>query len=405
MSQGAIVVGAHVNGLGVIRALASHGIPIAVISTRSFDIAQHSRWVSERHDLFRLHEQQDALIELLEWNATRWLGWAIFPTNDDAVTALAQHHERLSRSYRLTVQPWEIVSHIVDKDRMQALAQRVGLELPTCFGATTAQTAARDDLHYPLVVKPIQHDHLISCFGAKLFLAHDAEQLRMAIDRLTQAGLRGLVFDFVPGPDSNLYVYCVYIDAHGEPSPGVTVRKLRQNPPFIGGARAAEIVPEIHLLREATVELLRRAGFRGMAFAEFKLDPRSGRFLFIEVNGRAVLFNSLLPPTGIDLVTMTWSDFALDRSIRLQPTNWDGTWVHLQADIRCWFAYRDIEQLSLSEFLAPYRRPKTFAVWSASDPKPFIAQTALAARGALAALGRERHQPAPPQRGSGARLR
>lgn len=392
MSQGAIVVGAHANGLGVIRALAPHGIPIAVISTRSFDIAQYSRWVGERQELFRLHERQDALIELLERNATRWSGWAIFPTNDDALTALAQHHERLSRSYRLAVQPWEIVSHIVDKDRMHALAQRVGLDSPVCFGPATAQTAARHDLRYPVMVKPIQHDRLISLFGTKLFLARNAEQLRVAIDRLQEAGLPGLVFDLVPGPDSNIYVYCVYVDAHGEPSPGVTVRKLRQNPPLVGGARAAEIVPEMPVLREATVELLRRAGFRGMAFAEFKRDPRTGRFLFIEVNGRAVLFNSLLPPTGIDLVTMTWADFARGESVRPHPTGWNGVWVHLQADLLGWFFYRHVEQLSLSELLAPYRRPKTFAVWSASDPKPFLAQTALTARGALAALGRGRYR-------------
>ena len=51
MSPGAVVVGAHINGLGVIRALGPRGVPIAAVSTRPYDIAQHSRWVSERHEL------------------------------------------------------------------------------------------------------------------------------------------------------------------------------------------------------------------------------------------------------------------------------------------------------------------------------------------------------------------
>src|SRR5215210_3761747 len=114
MAPGAVVVGAHVNALGVIRALAARGIAIAAVSTRAFDVAHHSRWVSESHELFELHERRESLVEFLERNETRWRGWAVFPTNDDALTALAQHHERLSRAYRLSVQPWEIVADIVD---------------------------------------------------------------------------------------------------------------------------------------------------------------------------------------------------------------------------------------------------------------------------------------------------
>ena len=42
--------------------------------------------------------------------------------------ALARHHEHLSRAYQLTCQPLEVVSRIVDKDPMHALAGRVGLD-------------------------------------------------------------------------------------------------------------------------------------------------------------------------------------------------------------------------------------------------------------------------------------
>ena len=388
MSRGAVVVGAHANGLGVIRALGPHGIPIVSISTRPFDMAHHSRFVTERHPLPEFHARHESLVELLAANAGRWNGWCVYPTNDDAMSTLARHHERLSRSYRLPVQPWEIVRHIVDKDLMDALAQRAGVALPRCYGPATAETAAREDIRYPLLVKPIQHDRLISRFRAKLFLVRDATQLRAAVARLAEADSTGLVYEFIPGADSDIYVYCVYMDGAGEPSPGITVRKLRQNPPFIGGARAAEIAPPEPALREATVELLRRAGFRGMAFAEFKRDRRDGRFLFIEVNGRAVLFNSVMPPTGVDLVTMTWSDFALGEPPRAAPTGWNGAWVHLQAELLCAVRHRKTERLGIGELLAPYRRPLRFGDWSASDPGPFIAQSALAVRDTLADWGR-----------------
>ena len=255
--------------------------------------------------------------------------------------------------------------------------------MPICHGAATPHTASRADLRYPLIVKPTRHDHLISTFGVKLFVADDQAALHAAVERLASVGLDGLVFESIPGPDSEIFVYCVYVDGRGEPSPGVTVRKLRQNPPFIGGARAAEVVDEIAVLREATVALLRRAGYHGMAFAEFKRHARTGRFVFVEVNGRPVLFNSILPPTGVDLVAMAWSDVVLGQRLEVRPTAWRGSWIHLQADVLASVRYRRVERLGIGEWLAPYRKPKTFAVWSLRDPRPFAAQTALLARRVL----------------------
>ena len=378
MTPGAVVVGAHINGLGVIRALGRRGVSIAAVSTRPYDFAQHSRWVSERHELREFPECPRSLVDLLEQNASRWSGWAVFPTTDDALTVLSMHHEQLSRTYRLPLDPWEIAAHGVDKDRLHALAQKVGLDLPICHGPATAETAAKP-LRYPVVVKPIQHDRLLSSFGTKLFLAEDAGQLRTSIERFREIGLRGLVFEYVPGPDSQLYVYCVHVDARGQPSPGITVRKLRQHPPLTGGPRVCEVVDENPALREATIELLREAGLRGLAYAEFKLDPRDGKLVFIEVNCRTVALDGILPPTGIDLVSSAWSELVLGEPLRLRSTGWRGCWIHLQADVGCSLR----ERLSLRELSAPYRRPKVFADWSAVDPRPFLAQTSISLRAAV----------------------
>ena len=380
MRPGAIVIGGHVNALGVIRALAPHDVPIAVVTTRPFDIAHHSRWVSEHHHLPRLHEDRTALVELLDRHASRWSGWAVFPTNDDALTALASHHERLSGTYRLAAQPWEVASHLVDKDRQHALAVAAGLDVPACFGAATADLADRPDLPFPLAVKPIQHDRLINAHGIKLFLARDRAELRAAVGSLERLGVAGLAFEFVPGPDDEIFVHAVYLHRGGEPSPGVTIRKLRQNPPLTGSARVAEIVAEVPELREATVALVRRAGLHGLAFAEYKREPETGRFRFIEVNARPVLFNSVLPPTGIDLVATAWADLVLGIRPQLRRTAWEGAWIHEQADALGSWAHRRSERLGLGGFLAPYRRPHTLAVWSAGDPRPFLAQAALTAR-------------------------
>jgi predicted ATP-grasp superfamily ATP-dependent carboligase len=396
VTPGAIVVGAHVNGLGVIRALGPKGVPIVSISTRPFDIAQYSRWVREHHRLPELHERRDTLVELLEHHADRWKGSALFPTNDDALIALAQHHERLSKWYRLTCPPWDVAARIVDKDGMHALAIECGIDVPVCHGTVSEVLASPRPLDYPVFVKPVRHDHLISMYGVKLFVADGPDALERACRQLAAAQVEGLVFAAIPGPDTEIFVYCLYVGSDGQPSAGVTVRKLRQNPPFTGGARAAKVVDEIPSLRDASIALLRRAGFQGLAFIEFKRDPRTGRFLFIEVNGRAVLFNSILPPTGLDLVGMAWADVMRKERRAPVATAWRGAWIHLQADVLGSIRYRRHERLGLKALAEPYLGPKTFAVWSLSDPRPFAAQSRLMARRAFdAARGTRRHGTSP----------
>jgi hypothetical protein len=169
MTPGAIVVGAHANGLGVIRSLGPRGIPLVAISTRPFDIAQHSRFVQERHALAQFHERPDAL------------------------TTLARHHERLSRWYRLPVQPWEVVRHVVDKDRMDALAARTGVPLPVCYRPATAETAARSasgqqartgkDMSCYLGDPDVDFAKLAAAFGVKGETITAAEQVEPAIQR------------------------------------------------------------------------------------------------------------------------------------------------------------------------------------------------------------------------------
>jgi predicted ATP-grasp superfamily ATP-dependent carboligase len=249
-----------------------------------------------------------------------------------------------------------------------------------------AATAEVGELGFPVVVKPLVGFRFFARFGTKLFVADGRARLREYIGRVEEAGIEGRVFDFVPGSDSQIYVYCTYVDARGEPLGGLTVHKLRQSPPLVGVARVAEVVPDEPVLREATIELLRRIGFRGFAAAEFKLDPRDGRFRFLEINGRSVVYNGLLRQAGLDLATLALADYVERAPRRSSANEWPGTWIHLHADLLYSTLYRGQGAVGLREFVAPYRRPVVEAVWSSRDPAPFAAQWARTARAGAAAL-------------------
>lgn len=384
--SGAIVIGGYINGLGVIRALAAQRIPIAVIVTKPYDLAQHSRWVSSATALLDLDENPAGLLNLLEQRAREWSGWALVPTTDGALAALAHYRDRLAATYRVIAPPAEVADYFLDKSRMLDAAQAVGVDLPLCYGPADSATAARVDLRFPVVVKPRVGYRFMAQFGVKLFVAHDHEDLRRAVEQLQQVGLDGHVFDLIPGPDSQIIAYCTYIDQTGEPRAGLTIRKMRQSPPLFGVARAAHLVEDDTRVREATVAILQRMGFRGMAAAEFKIDPRDGRIRFLEVNGRSVIYNALLRKGGLDLAGMAWSEHVHGSVPAQARSGWPGCWVNVHADLLYSVLYRRQAPVSLREFLAAYRRPIVEAIWSPSDPLPFLTQWTRSARQAAAAI-------------------
>ena len=371
--SGAVVVGGFVNALGLVRSLADRGIDVAVVGTRPFDVAQHSRHVSSHDVVCRLEQDPERLVELLERRARDWAGRAVFPTSDEAMAGLAMNHERLRPHYRLVVPPLDVVGVLLDKQRMLDAAVDVGADVPICHGQATAATAAQD-LHYPVVVKPLAAPQFAVRFGTKLFVARCRSELSDHVARMAAAGIPGHVLDLIPGADSEIFAHCTYLDGAGEPADGVTVRKLRQSPPGFGVARIAEVVRTPPGLHEASVAILRRIGLRGMASVEFKRDARDGSMRFMEVNGRSVVYGGLLRRAGLDHGALAWADHVLGRPTRSSPNNWPGVWFNLHADVlHAVFSRQD--RIGVSQFVAPYRgRPRIEALWSVSDPLPFLAQ-------------------------------
>lgn len=382
-ARGAVVVGGYVNGLGLARALTARGITTAVVNTKPFDFAHRSRCVSSWDADHHIDEFPERLLAVLERRKADWKGWAVLPANDEALAALAQYRAELSASYRVLAPEYELARVFLDKDLMTATAEAVGVDQPRSFGAADGATARREDLVFPLVVKPSVSYRFTPRFGRKLFVARDRAELDAAVDRFAAAGARGRVYDLVPGGDSQIYAHCTYMDAHGEPCGGVTVRKLRQSPALFGVARVAEVVADPPGLREATVEMLRRLGHRGIASAEFKLDPRDGRYRFLEINGRSVIYNGLLRRAGLDVAALAWTDQICGRLEPAPTVLWPGVWIHLHADVLHSVLHGRREGLSLAAFVAPYRRPKTYAVWSAADPLPFLVQWSRTAQEAV----------------------
>jgi predicted ATP-grasp superfamily ATP-dependent carboligase len=234
-------------------------------------------------------------------------------------------------------------------------------------------TAQRSDIVYPVVVKPLQGATFWERFGKKLFVVESPLELIAAIDEVERAGIAAEVFDLVPGSDRDFYNYTVYLDQHGEPAAEFAFRKLRKAPPFFGVARAAEVA-DLPELREPTIALLQRIGWRGIASAEYKRDPRDGRFRLMEVNGRCYLSHALATRCGINYPLLTWQEHAQRQRVKATGNGWRGVWLHMHADLLYTAVQERGPDWKWGDFIRSYTGPWIDAVWSAADPAPFMAQ-------------------------------
>lgn len=377
---GAVVIGGYANGIGLVRSLAAGGVPVAVVRTGPEDIAHLSRYAQSYHDALESAYRPEALLDLLHTRAREWSGWALFPTNDDALETLGRAHDRLSATYRLTIPPWETVRRVLDKEPTYRAAREVGVATPVCYGPASLEGLGDREHEYPLLVKPSEGHVFYRHFGRKLFLARNAAELRTAVERVEAAGVRCQLFDYVPGSDREVYEFQLYVDERGDPAGEFTVHKLRQSPPFFGSSRAARPCEET-ALREPSVELLRHLEWRGIAEVTYKRDRRQDRFVLIEVNGRSFLTNSLARRAGINYGMQAYGERVLgDRRTGIHPNGWKGTWLHLHADLLYTLRWHRQERLALRAFARSYLGPKTYAVWSRRDPRPFLAEWGQTAR-------------------------
>src|SRR3989442_573503 len=126
--------------------------------------------------------------------------------------------------------------------------------------------------------------------------------------RLATAGIPVLLQQLIPGPETCIESYHVYVDEHGETVGEFTGRKIRTWPPAHGDSTALVITdsPEVTTLGR---DLVRRLDLRGVAKFDFKRAPDCRMYL-LEINPRFTLWHHLGARAGVNIPALVYADLA-----------------------------------------------------------------------------------------------
>ena len=319
----------------LVTALGLAGIPSAVVAHPG-NPARYSRYAATCIEWVDPWRTPEALVARLRaFAAEQQQPPVLYYDGDWDVLLISRYRDQLSDAFAFVVPDRELVEDLVDKVRFQALAERLDLPVPRAVRLSAAEGDVPDtDLRFPAIAKPVtrQHETWKPLSAAKAVHLEDAAALRRLWPSLAAASVDTLVQETIPGPESRIESYHVYVDASGEIVGEFTGRKLRTYPTAYGYSTALTVTdsPEVSALGRDFAE---RLALRGVAKFDFRRDD-SGRLHLLEVNPRFNLWHHPGALAGVNLPALVYADLVgLPRRER-GPVRTGVRWCSLAHDHR-----------------------------------------------------------------------
>lgn len=299
-----------IGSMDLIRPLGLAGIRCASVS-RSGALPRYSRFTDAAVEWFDPRSEGDLLLQnLIDFAEAQGDRPVLYYEGDWETLLISRHRNRLSKYYSFLMSSSEIVEALIDKEQFSALACR--LELPVPAAARLAPEGLKpSDLPwpFPVLVKPLTRDaatwHRLAG-RAKALRVSRYDGLAALWGEARAQGIDLMVQQLVPGPESAIESYHVYVDAGGAIAAEFTGRKVRTHPLRYGHSTAL-LTTDSADVAEIGAEVVRRIDLRGVAKLDFKRGP-DGELWLLEVNPRFSLWHHLGAAAGLNIPALVYAD-------------------------------------------------------------------------------------------------
>ena len=272
--------------LAVTRALGREQVQVIVGAESERSLAGSSRYCQQSFvypSPYREPERFVArLLEIIQVHNVD----AIFPISDIAMHVIGPERARFDPSVRIPCPSAEVFQEISDKYRLMKQAVREGVSIPdTIFVPDGDVDQVLGGINaFPVVVKPgcslvregRQWKKTSVCY------ADSREELQRLYRDKSYLRSPSLIQQRVIGEGQGLFV----LMQEGVPLGMFAHRRLRERPPSGGVSVLRESIALPKPMVEATLKLLQRVKWHGVAMVEFKVDADSSKPLLMEINGR-----------------------------------------------------------------------------------------------------------------------
>jgi len=374
---GAVVVGGDYQGLGIVRSLGQHKVPVCVIDDER-SIARFSRYATHSVAIPNLRDERNTVDALLDVGRRLGLGgWVLYPTRDEIVAAFSHHRSALTEFFRVPTPDWDTIRWVWDKRNTYTLANELGISTPRTWYPTGIGDLDHFDAAPPFVVKPAIKEHFFYATKAKAWRANNLAELRDMFRRAAAQVGPGevMVQDLIPGDGCQQFAYCAFFK-EGRALGSMIVRRTRQHPPEFGRASTFVETVDLPRLEVLSERFLRAINYYGLVELEYKLDPRDGEYKLLDVNGRTWGYHTLGSSAGVDFPYMLFADQIGEK---VQPCRGRAgiSWVRLITDVPTGILEMFSGRQKLRAYVRSLLGSNVEAVFSRQDPLPGLIELAL----------------------------
>ncbi len=378
--------------LGVVRSLGRAGISVHVAWYLPGGVALRSRYIRHAHEIPPYSESDDAwktaLADLLE----REQYDLVIPCGDAPVTALQTHRAAFEPHAKLCIVNDEAYAIFSDKFKTLAFAKSVGVPTPRETIAHTKDEArqALADYGLPIVLKPNASHHPHDMFAKRMVRkAYTQDQFHRLWTNMTKQGPVSV--------QENLLGHGVGVELlalSGEPL--LVFQHVRIHEPLHGGGSSYRKGVAVRTdLLDASLKLLQPLSYTGVAMVEFKVDPHTGRWAFLEVNPRfwgslplAIASGADFPLAAFEMMTEGRTQWPTSPRVGLFSRNITADLVWQRANLRAdrtdpTLATRPLLRVFTDALVnvVTFREHLDTLTWD--DPKPGLAEISRLVRIAI----------------------
>jgi len=275
--------------LAIIRSLGRKGLHVDLAWNSVDDIARHSKYAAEIHDIPDFSPDEDSwknkLIELIGHKRYD----LVVPCNEQASAPLEANRtefEKIPAVYLLNQRAYEIA---FDKFKSNDLARSLGISVPQSrrIASIAEIDTILSEFQLPLVLKPSISFSLESLQRKNyVYKAYSKKELFTTLRFLLKSGAVLVQENFI-GVGTGIG----FIANHGELL--YAFQHVRLHEPLMGGGSSYRKSAPCHPgLLDATSKLIKEMNYTGVGMAEYKVDfrsaqePASDKWIFLEINGR-----------------------------------------------------------------------------------------------------------------------
>ena len=362
-----IVLGGHVQGLGIVRSLAKKGLTVVVIDDTGFNLAKYSNYCSGF-----INCQGSELNELLFKLKTNsdYNQCVIFPTNDFYVKLLSRLKVELEPQLICAVDYWDKIEVFFSKDQSYKLAQSLSIDIAKTFQITSIDELPQIEIDFPCIIKPTVMHTFYKRFKKKVILCNDFKELSNSLQMASSFfSLNELLIQEVIKGDNSCQFSVGVFAIEGKIIHSISANRTRQHPIDFGNATTMAITCEVPELLDFSRKIMAQTKYTGVCEIEFKRDVVSGKFIFLEVNSRTWKWHSICQASNVDLLG-SYYDYLSKAKRDFEPQKQTNAFfIHQLTDFPTRWRMR-LKKMNITN--PPKGYIKQNAVWDRKDQLPWV---------------------------------